>query len=161
MAIRRLEKISKLIQTTVSEVIQNELSDPRMEGLVSVTRVETAADLRSAKVFVSVYGAKEGHDKLVMDAIQGAHGYIQSFLAEALTIRTCPTLSFHLDESLKKSFEVMQIINKISAEQEEKDRRARGQTEEAEEEPDAGVAEDPAEPDQPGSPDPTDDRPQE
>jgi ribosome-binding factor A len=121
---RRLEKISRIIQQTVSAVIQNELSDPRIAGMTSVTRVETAPDLRSAKVHLSIFGIPVPKAQLCLQAIQHAHGYIQSRLAEGLTMRTLPTLTFHLDESIKRGFTVLQLLDQVAAERREKEQPA-------------------------------------
>jgi len=112
---QRVEKITRIIRDTVSEVIQNHLSDPRIKGLISVTRVDLAGDLRTARVYLSVLGATEKQQEQSIYAISHASGYIQSFLAKALTIRSCPLLTFYPDSSLKKGFEVVQIIDRLTA----------------------------------------------
>ena len=116
MSGRRLEKVNRTIRDVVSDVIQNHMSDPRLQGMTSVTRVETAGDLRSAKVFLSVVGVDEKHGDLNLRAIRHGAGHIQSYLAKKLTTRTCPTLSFHLDDSLKKGYEIMKLIDQVTAE---------------------------------------------
>jgi ribosome-binding factor A len=116
MASRRLEKISKIIQTTVSEVIQNHLSDPRITGLIGVTRVQVSPDLRLARVFLSVVGTDPKQEGLTLQAVKHARGYIQTRLADTLTTRTCPRLDFQLDESIKKGFVISHILDQIAAE---------------------------------------------
>ena len=116
MSSRRLEKISKLIRTAVSEVIQQDMSDPRIRGLVSVTRVEAAADLRSAKVYLSILGVTEKEQELTLKGIRHAGGFIQGQLARSLATRTCPTLQFYLDDSLKKGFEITHLLDQIALE---------------------------------------------
>ena len=114
MASRRLEKVSRSIQNTVSDVINNHISDPRVKGMISVTRVDPAPDLRSAKVYLSILGVSETQEKLSITGIRSASGYIRTCLARRLTMKMCPALEFILDEGLKKSFETMQLINQIS-----------------------------------------------
>ncbi len=113
---RRLEKVSRTIRDTVSKVIQNQLSDPRIRGLVSVTRVKVAADFSTAQIYLSIIGTDPKQQELSVQAIQHAAGFIQSHLANVLTTRSCPTLSFTLDDSLKKGSEVLNIINRLAAE---------------------------------------------
>ena len=113
---RRLEKVSRTIRDTVSEVIQNQLSDPRIRGLISVTRIKVAADFSTAHVYLSIIGVETKQQQLTTQAIQHAAGFIQSRLANVLSTRSCPTLSFTLDDSLKKSSEVLNIINQLSKE---------------------------------------------
>ena len=115
MVKRRQEKVSRTIRNTVSEVIQKELSDPRIKGLISVTRVDTSADLRSARVYLSLLGIESAQQELSLRGIRHAGGYIQSRLAKCLSMKSCPTLSFYLDESLKKSLEIAQLIYEVEA----------------------------------------------
>jgi ribosome-binding factor A len=113
---RRLEKVSRTIRDTVSGVIQNQLSDPRIRGLVSITRLKVAADFSTAQIYLSILGTDTKQQQLSVEAIQHAAGFIQSHLANVLTTRSCPTLSFTLDDSLKKGSEVLNIINRLAEE---------------------------------------------
>ena len=116
MTTRRLEKVSKVIRNTVSEVIQNELSDPRIKGLVSVTRVEAAADLRKARVYLSVLGLDDKGQQLCLAGIEHAAGHIQGRLARQMATKVCPTLTFFLDDSLKAGYRILRLIDEVSAE---------------------------------------------
>jgi len=111
---RRLEKITRTIRDTVSGVIQNQLADPRLRGLISVTRVQVVADLSMARVYLSVLGATPDQQQLDLQAIQHAAGFIQSRLASVLTTRTCPILKFILDDSLKKGADILRLIDEVS-----------------------------------------------
>lgn len=101
---------------TVSRVIQEQLSDPRIKGMISVTRVETSADISSAKVYLSILGVSQKQQESTTEAVRHASGFIQSRLAVVLTTRSCPVLTFFLDNSLKKSLEILKLFNQISAE---------------------------------------------
>jgi ribosome-binding factor A len=116
MASRRLEKVSRSIQSTVSDVINNQLSDPRVKGMISVTRVDASPDLRNAKVYLSILGVSETQEKLSIEGIKSASGYIRTYLARRLTMKMCPALDFILDEGLKNSFATMQLLNQVSQE---------------------------------------------
>ncbi len=113
---RRIEKITRTVRDVISDLIQNHLSDPRVKGLVSVTRVEVAPDLSIAKIYLSVTGVEQPQEKLTFDAIQNATGFMRSHLAKILTTRTCPALKFYQDDSLKKGFEVCQILDRLADE---------------------------------------------
>ncbi|MCP4712761.1 MAG: 30S ribosome-binding factor RbfA, partial [Planctomycetes bacterium] len=102
MASHRLEKVARSIQATVGDVIQSQLSDPRIKGMISVTRVDPAPDLRSARVYISILGVDEKQQQLSLRGIEHARGHIQHLLAKRVTFKMCPTLQFFLDESLKK-----------------------------------------------------------
>lgn len=88
-----------------------ELQDPRVQG-VTVTYVEVSADLRHAKVHVSVMG-DETHQKLCLRGLQSAAGFLQAKIAERIEIRYTPKLSFLLDQGVKQSIAVAQILQEV------------------------------------------------
>lgn len=116
MASRRMERVSRTLQAVLSQVIQNHLSDPRVRGLISVTRVSLACDLRSARVYLSVLGVDEKQQQLSLRGIRHARGHIQHLLGRQVSLKTCPQLHFYLDDSLKKGFEMVQLIDRVAAE---------------------------------------------
>ncbi len=113
---RRLEKITRTVRDVVSDAIQNHLADPRIQGLVSITRVDLAPDLSVARIYLSIIGIDEKKQKLCCETITNASGFIRSRLAGALTTRNCPVVKFILDDSLKRGFEVTQMLDKLAAE---------------------------------------------
>ena len=116
MASRRQEKMSRLIKEAVSEVIQNRLSDPRIEGFISVTRVVMPADLRTAEVSISILGTSEAAQRKTFRAIEHARSRIQSLTARRVHAKFCPVLHFHHDEDLRKSMETIRLIEQIKDE---------------------------------------------
>jgi ribosome-binding factor A len=120
MPTRRQERVARVIREVVSDVIANHLSDPRITGFVSVTRVEVMADLRSADVYLSVFASDESAKDLTFAAITHARARIQSFLAEALESKFCPVLRFHEDEQFRKTLEVMKLIDQVASERQNK-----------------------------------------
>jgi len=108
---RRTEKAAEAIRGVVSMAILAELSDPRVRG-VTVTRVEVSADLRHAKVHVSVMG-DEACQKLTLRGLQSAAGFLQAKIAERIEIRYTPKLSFLLDQGVKRSIAVAQILQQV------------------------------------------------
>ena len=121
MPTRRQEKVARVIREVVSDVIANHLSDPRITGFVSVTRVEVMADLRSADVYLSVFASEEAAKDRTLAAITHARTRIQSFLAEALDSKFCPVLRFREDEQFRKTLEVMKLIDQVASERQNKD----------------------------------------
>ncbi len=95
------------IQRIVATVLQREIADPRVDGLISVTKVEVTPDLREAKVYLSVLGGKRT-PTTVLAGIKSAGRQIQGEVADKLPLRYVPRLTFHLDESLKKQAEILQ-----------------------------------------------------
>lgn len=106
----RLEKMASTVRAIVGEAIRDKLSDPRIQPLTSVTRVELSGDLQFAKVYISVMG--EGAvARRTMAGLANAAGHIQRILAQRLTTRFCPQIRFELDESIKRAAETVRIID--------------------------------------------------
>jgi ribosome-binding factor A len=116
MATRRQEKVARVVKEAVSDAIVNHLNDPRIEGFVSVTRVDVAADLRTADVYLSVFGGNSAAHKRTLMAIMHARSRIQLLLAGAIRSKFCPVLRLHKDENFKKVLETMNLIDKAVSE---------------------------------------------
>lgn len=111
----RPERVGNVIRNVVSEAITARLSDPRIEPLSSVTRVEVTSDLENAKVWVSVMGTAAAQRRTIA-GLRSAAGYIQKMVAGELQIRIVPRLTFHLDESIKKGEQTLRLIEQVMAE---------------------------------------------
>jgi len=121
MATRRQEKVARVIKESVSDAIANHLSDPRIEGFISVTRVEMSTDLRNAEVYISIFGKDQSSQNKTFAAIKHAGSRIQSLLSGKIKSKFCPVLHFHLDEKFKKTIEVLNLIDKAVGDVKEKD----------------------------------------
>lgn len=109
----RGEKIRKALIKEISDVIQKELKDPRIDGIISVTDVELSPDYRYAKVFISVFGDEE-KKATVMEALDDASFAIRKEVGKRIRTRHIPELTFFLDESLEKGKKITDLIDKIS-----------------------------------------------
>jgi len=116
MPSRRQEKMSRVIQEAVSDIINNHMQDPRIEGVISVTEVRTEPDLKRAEVFLSIMTPNPAKQRLTFTAIQRAAGHIQSLLGDYVKSRFCPHLYFHEDDRIKKTMETMKLIDEVSKE---------------------------------------------
>ncbi len=116
MPTRRQEKVARVVKEVVSDAIANHLNDPRISGLVTVTRVETAPDLRSADVYLSVLAPNEAAKNKTFIAIEHAAKRIQSLLGASLESKFCPVLHFHKDEHFHKTLETMRLIEEVANE---------------------------------------------
>ena len=121
MATRRQEKVARVVKEAVSDAITHHLSDPRIEGFVSVTRVDMTADLRNANVYISIFGGDESSQNKTFAAITHAKSRIQSLLADRVKSKFCPVLRFYKDEKLKKTMETMKLIDQAVSELENDD----------------------------------------
>ena len=92
----RKKKIESLLRETISAtLLSGEVKDPRVSGLVTVTGVKVASDLRDAKVYISVMDAGEMREQII-GALNHASGYIQKILARRVRLKYTPRLTFHI-----------------------------------------------------------------
>ena len=104
----RVEQISSTIQRAVQTVISRGLNDPRVRGLVSVTKVLVNDDLSEATVFISVMPAERG--PLTMHGLRAATKRIRRDVGGVIRLRRVPRLSFRLDDSIKRQSELEQSL---------------------------------------------------
>lgn len=112
MKSHRLARISEVVRETAANAILFDLKDPRVKN-VTVTRAEVSGDLQHAKVFVSVMGS-EKDQKLTMHGLKSAAGFIQTRVADKLTTRYVPHITFVVDEGVKKSIEIARLIREAN-----------------------------------------------
>ena len=105
---KRLDRVNQLIKEEVSMLLQRELKDPRL-GFVTVTEVDTAKDLRQAKVFVSVLGGDEQW-KGSIAALTSARGFIRNWLRQHLDLRVTPELVFRPDRSMEHAARIQALL---------------------------------------------------
>lgn len=107
---RRTEQVESTLQRAISQVLQRRLADPRIQGLISVTRVKVSPDLHSATVGVSVLPQEK--QALVIRALRHAAGHIHALVRREVSMKVVPRLEFELDESLKKQAGVYGAIQR-------------------------------------------------
>ena len=110
----RIEKIQELMKQEISQIILQELKDPRI-GFVTVTQVEITGDLRNAKVYVSLMGNEE-QIKDCWRGLQSSLGFIRREIGKRIRLRFTPDLTFALDKSLDYSAHIQKLLLKIQAE---------------------------------------------
>ena len=105
---RRTAKASQAIKEVVSMTILTGLRDPRIKN-VTVIAAEASADMRTAKVHVSVMGDEKA-EALTLKGLEAAKGFIQSKVADRLQTRYTPVLTFAIDRGVKKSIEAARVL---------------------------------------------------
>lgn len=113
MANRRNERLSGEMKRVISEIIRNEVKDPRISELMSVTDVHVTEDLKIAKVYISVYG----DIKPTLEALESAKGFIRREVGKRVKLRLTPELLFEQDSSIEKGFYMSSLINKVIKEE--------------------------------------------
>ena len=111
MPSRRTQKAAEAIREVVSMAILTELQDPRIRD-VTVTYVEVSADMRHAKVHVSVMG-DQTHQDLSLRGLQSAAGFLQTKIAKRIDLRFTPRLNFMLDQGVKRSIEISKMLDEL------------------------------------------------
>ncbi len=109
----RLRRVDEAMREVLSGAVTSEIKDPRV-GFVTVTAVDTASDLRHAKVYISVLG-DDGVRQRSLDGLRSAHGFLQRRVADELRMKHTPTLEFLYDDTLDRGLR----IEKLLAEQED------------------------------------------
>jgi ribosome-binding factor A len=111
----RLERINSLLKEVIFEVIQREVKNPHINTFITVTKVETSADLHHAKVSISLLCPDTEKSK-VLAALQSAAGFIAVHASKKVELRYFPELTFKLDNSLDEFIHIQEILGKIEKE---------------------------------------------
>lgn len=107
----RQKRTAEQIRTILSELVLRELRDPRLQDL-TFTEVRIDRELQYADVYVNALG-DDSREAEVMDALQGATGYLRRELASRMTVRTVPQLHFHWDPTLARAERISQLLDSL------------------------------------------------
>ena len=115
MKVSRTSRLNGEYQKEISEIIRH-LKDraPDFKGLVSVTEADVAPDLKTAYIYVSIYGVSEADTKRTFQILQENAGYIRHELAQVMRMRTVPALTFRMDGSMGYGAKMDELFKKIS-----------------------------------------------
>ena len=109
---RRLQRLNVLIREEVSDLIRRELRDPRLAEIVTLTRVSTSPDLRTATAYVSVMGDDEEKSGTML-ALNHAAPFIRRHLIRRISIRRTPDIHFTLDESMEEAAHILDLMKQL------------------------------------------------
>ncbi len=109
----RKEKINKLLKQELSSLIFKEIKDPRIKGIITVTEVEIATDLKNAKVYVSIFGINEKEKARCLKGLQNSNNFLKYRLSKELKLRYTPELEFIYDNSIEKGFNIIDKLDNI------------------------------------------------
>ena len=108
---QRTDRVDELLRQEIGVLLTRELADPRI-GFVTITDVETAPDLRHAKVWVSIIGGKSDR-RDALRALQNSMGFIRHELGRTLRIKRIPELHVHLDDSAERGTRVLHLLHEL------------------------------------------------
>lgn len=102
---QRLKRMADSVQRELSDLIRQELKDPRLGGLVTISAVKVSADMGYAEVYVTVMGRELGDEqseaanKETLDVLNKASGFLRHELSRRIKTRITPLLRFHYDKT--------------------------------------------------------------
>ncbi|MFQ5767588.1 MAG: 30S ribosome-binding factor RbfA [Acidobacteriota bacterium] len=105
---QRTERVAALIRGELSRIVQFQMHDPRL-GFLTITGVHVSADLRHARVFISILESDQQMEE-TLKALQGARGYLRTELSRSLPLRHVPDLSFRRDDSSQKGARIERLL---------------------------------------------------
>ncbi len=106
-----VDRINEDIKYYVSKIIREDIKNPKITGVISITSVNTTKDLRYAKIYVSIFGTKYTHQ-----TFKKSSGYIRKCLASMLKARNIPDLVFELDDSMEYGSHMDEVLKKLELE---------------------------------------------
>ena len=107
----RMNRVDEQIKEEVSKIISQEMHDPKLTGLISVTSVKTTPDFRYSRVFVSMIGCKSQKENLAI--LKKSSSYIRTLLAKRINLRITPELVFEFDESIEYGAKIDRILKEM------------------------------------------------
>ncbi len=107
-------RINGEVRRELSNIIQNELKDPRIHPFTTVVAAEVTQDLKYCKVFISVLGDEEAQ-KNTLQGLRSAVGFIRTQLARSINLRNTPELTFVMDQSIEYGVNMSKLIDDVMA----------------------------------------------
>ncbi len=112
----RLNRINEELKKELSQVLNYELKNPNVTGMISVTKVKITPDFKYAKVYVSILNSK--NIKNTMEGLRESSGFIRSRLAKTLNLRITPELVFEVDDSIEYGAKIDSILKELNVKKE-------------------------------------------
>lgn len=109
---RRMQRVNDQIRDELADLLTREARDPRLQGIISITGVETTADLSLSRVHVSVLGSEE-EAVSTLRHLQRAASFFRRELATRLNLRRTPDIEFRLDRSIAQGARIDELLREI------------------------------------------------
>lgn len=120
----RVERIEEEVKKVVSKVIDRDLKDPRLDGMISVTKVDVSRDLKYCKIYVSMLGVAD--QKEAMDALKSSAGFVRREIGANIRMHSTPEVKFEFDDSIEYGNKIQKIINDLDIKPVEEDGEEKG-----------------------------------
>ncbi len=115
MKAQRLSRVNSLLKEVIFEVIHKDVRNPHINTFVTVTKVETSADLHHAKVYISMI-ATDAEKEKVLHALESAAGFIAVQASKKVELRYFPQLTFKIDHTVDEHMRIEKILGEIEDE---------------------------------------------
>lgn len=112
---RRPDRVAEAIREEIATFLAEDVKDPRIVGLVTVTGVDVSRDLRHARVFVSVMGSEEEQAR-TYEGLASLAGHLRSRVGRALRLRVAPEIQFRTDDSIARAAHIESLLARIREE---------------------------------------------
>jgi len=107
----RMNRVNEELKRELSNIINYEVKNSNVTGMISVTKVKTSPDLKYARISVSILNSK--NIKQTLAGLKAASGFIRSRIAEKMNLRVTPELVFELDESLVYGEKIDRLLEQV------------------------------------------------
>ena len=111
---KREKRLNSEFQREIYTLLTTKVKDARLSEMFSITGVETTADLKQAKVYVSIFSGSEQSKQATFDAIKASAGFLRREISSRMHIRTVPEFTFYLDKKAEYGEKIDQILSTIS-----------------------------------------------
>lgn len=108
----RSGRINEEIKKEISSILMNDIKDPRLSAMVSITKVDVTKDLRYAKVFVSLFGNEESKTNS-LSALKSSSGFIRREIGHRINLRYTPEIIFEIDDTIEKGMHIDKLLQQI------------------------------------------------
>jgi ribosome-binding factor A len=115
---RRTDRINEQLREEISMLLTRSIKDPRLNGVISITRVVSSGDLRSARVYISVMGNQQTKGE-ALAGIQSAASFLRRELRDRINMKHTPFLTYELDDSLEEADQLLRLMNQVKPEDQE------------------------------------------
>lgn len=122
MVNHRLGRINEEYKKAISRIISQEVKDPRIKAMVSVTEVSVTNDLKQCKVYVSIFGKNKDEEKNTYDALKNTRGFIRSRLSNEVNLRNTPEITFIVDNTIDYGMHIDELLRKVKEDDKSKDK---------------------------------------
>ena len=123
MSENRVRRVAEQVKKDVSQIIGNEMKDPRLAGITSVTDVQLSRDLRYASIYVSIFGSDQVKEETLQTLIK-ATGFIRTEIGKRIRLRYTPEINFFLDNSIEYGAHIERVIKSLKEDEKSENDRS-------------------------------------